>query len=166
MYALGIQTCEDLQALSVAQLSDHFGSFGERLFEQCRGIDHREVNNDRITKSLSLEDTYTQDLADLAACQLEIEVLFDGLLKRYDRAKIAVKKKAAQFGREPQSMTPKTLILKMRFSDFATTTAQMSGIKPDLLCYQQLCQRAYARGERPVRLLGLGIAFDVESDDS
>lgn len=162
MYALGIQTCEDLQALSVGQLSDHFGSFGERLFEQCRGIDHREVNNDRITKSLSLEDTYTQDLADLAACQLEIEVLFDGLLKRYDRAKIAVIKKAAQFGREPQSMTPKTLILKMRFSNFETTTAQMCADKPQLHCYQQLCQRAYARGEQPVRLLGLGLMFDVD----
>lgn len=164
MYALGIQTCEDLQAMRVEQLSAHFGSFGARLFEQSRGIDHREVNNDRVTKSLSLEDTYTQDLADLQACQREVEVLFDGLLKRYERSKIVVKAKAAKLGRAPQSMLPKTLILKMRFSDFETTTAQMSGDKPDLQCYQQLCQRAYLRGERPVRLLGLGMAFDVDSD--
>ncbi|MEE9446429.1 MAG: DNA polymerase IV [Arenicellales bacterium] len=164
MHALGIETCLDLQALSMVELQQHFKSFGARLYEQCRGIDTRAVNNDRTTKSLSIEDTYAQDLADLSACQAELEILFQGLLKRFERAKQKEQSKAEMLGREAQAMQPKTLVLKMRFSDFMTTTAQSAGTAPDLAVYQQLCERTYARGERPVRLLGLGLVFDMQAE--
>ena len=59
-------------------------------------------------------------------------------------------------------MTPKTLVLKMRFNNFETTTAQQAGRQLDLAVYRELCRRAYVRRERPVRLLGLGMLFDVQ----
>ena len=164
MHKLGIQTCADLQAMNINELHSNFGNFGERLYGQCRGLDHRPVDNDRITKSLSIEDTYTTDLPDLDACQAALEALFQGLLKRYTRAKQNAERKAEQLKRAPQSLIPKTLFLKMRFSDFETTTAQMSGTTIDLAAYRQLCERAFARGARPVRLLGLGITFDLSPD--
>ena len=159
MHRLGLYSCEDLQALDRTRLQLHFGSFGERLYQQCRGIDHRRVNNYRKSKSLSIEDTYTVDLADLDACQNELGILFDDLLKRLERAKKKSREKADRLGRESQTLLPKTLFLKMRFLDFVTTTAQQSGTEPDLLVYRELCARAYARGQRPVRLLGLGMMF-------
>ncbi len=161
MRQLGLHTCEDLQALNRLQLHMHFGNFGERLYQQCRGLDERRVNNDSLSKSLSIEDTYAVDLPDLAACQDALEVLFQGLLARHARAHEKSQDKAQRLGRAPQPLLPKTLVLKMRFRDFVTTTAQQAGHKPDLTVYRQLCERAYARGQRPVRLLGLGMMFDM-----
>ncbi len=161
MHKLGLHTCEDLQALDRVKLHAHFGNFGERLYQQCRGLDERGVNNDSLSKSLSIEDTYAVDLPDLAACQDALGALFDGLLTRHARAHEKSSNKAQRLGRAPQSLQPKTLVLKMRFRDFVTTTAQQAGGKPDLAVYRQLCERAYARGQRPVRLLGLGMMFDM-----
>jgi DNA polymerase-4 len=161
MHRMGVHICEDLQTMDHDALRAHFGSFGERLYQQCRGLDDRPVNNHRITKSLSIEDTYAVDLVDLEACQQALDVLFDGLLTRYARSKEKIQQRADRLGRTPQRLQPKTLFLKMRFSDFVTTTAQQGGITPDLSVYRQLCERAYARGERAVRLLGLGMMFDT-----
>ncbi len=161
MHSLGFHTCEDLQALDQGQLYAHFGNFGERLYQQCRGLDDRKVNNDSLSKSLSIEDTYAVDLRDLEACQHALEALYRGLLERHARAHEKSRDKARRLGREPQVLRPKTLVLKMRFQDFVTTTAQQPGSQPDLAIYRQLCERAYARGERPVRLLGLGMMFDM-----
>ena len=114
-----------------------------------------------MRKSLSIEDTYPVDLPDLVACQKALAALFESLLNRYEQARIKSTDIARRHGREPQNMSPKTLFLKMRFSDFFTTTAQQAGTELDLSAYRKLCERAYARGSRPVRLLGLGLMFDV-----
>lgn len=164
MHLLNLHTCGDLQALSVEQLTLHFGSFGERLYQQCRGMDDRPVNNDRLTKSLSIEDTYVMDLADLDACLAELDELFELLLDRFERARQKENAKAQGLEREPQPLKVKTLFLKMRFSDFETTTAQQPGSEPNLSVYRELCERAYVRGGRPVRLLGLGMAFAAGED--
>ena len=164
MHLLGLHTCEDLQVLSVEQLIQHFGSFGERLYQQCRGLDDRPVSNDRLTKSLSIEDTYVMDLIDLDACLSELDRLFELLLQRFERARQKEHEKAQRLERDPLPLKVKTLFLKMRFSDFETTTAQQIGNAPDLSIYRDLCERAYARGGRPVRLLGLGMAFEVDDE--
>ena len=44
---LGVETCADLQKLDLITLSNHFGIFGQRLFELCRGHDERELHHDR-----------------------------------------------------------------------------------------------------------------------
>jgi len=162
MHKLGLHTCEDLQALDLAQLKINFGNFGERLYEQCRGIDNRPVSNNRVTKSLSIEDTYAVDLPDLAACLNALDPLYEGLLQRFERAKLNAKIKAKSIGVTVQPMQPKTLVFKMRFNDFVTTTAQAPANQPELALYQLLCKRAYARGERSVRLLGIGVVFDTD----
>ena len=164
MHLLNLHTCEDLQALSVEQLTSHFGNFGERLYQQCRGIDDRPVSNDRLTKSLSIEDTYVMDLPGLEACLAELDKLFEQLLQRFEVARQKEHEKALRLQRECQPLKVKTLFLKMRFSDFETTTAQQAGNVPDLSAYRELCERAHARGGRPVRLLGLGMAFEVGTE--
>ncbi len=49
-------------------LSNEFGVIGQRLYDLARGIDERPVNPERIRKSISVEETYLQDLPDVQAC--------------------------------------------------------------------------------------------------
>jgi DNA polymerase-4 len=66
---LGAETCADLRGWSMQELQQHFGSFGARLYDLCRGIDNRrDVNPVRERKSISTEETYTPDVPDLDAC--------------------------------------------------------------------------------------------------
>jgi DNA polymerase-4 len=142
-----IKHCLDLQTYTEQELSAMFGKFGHRLFTLCRGIDDRPVETERVRKSLSVEDTFPVDLPSVDACLTKIPELFSELLKRLARAK------------QSQSLQTKTLFIKMRFFDFSTTTLQMSGNHIAIESYIHLCKKVWARGEKPVRLLGLGIQF-------
>ena len=48
MHKLNLKTCKDLQNFGADGLTEHFGSFGERLFQLSKGIDNRPVSTDRI----------------------------------------------------------------------------------------------------------------------
>lgn len=147
MAAMGIFNCSDLQAYSEQQLSQHFGRFGIRLYQLARGIDDREVKIHRIRKSLSVEETYPQDLPNLEACLLEIPDLFRQLMERLQRA------------RQSQVLQQKTAIIKIRFNDFETTTLQLSSTRLNKQIFYKLCTKAWKRGKRPVRLIGIGVRF-------
>lgn len=69
---MGVHTCTDLQRFSLVELTQRFGKFGAQLFDQCRGIDHREVKPNRERKSLSVERTFAEDLQDIAAAKAYI----------------------------------------------------------------------------------------------
>ena len=148
MQELGLNTCDDLAKLGQEGLHKHFGSFGERLFRYSKGIDNRPVETDWIRKSLSIEDTFIEDLPDLESCLKKVDMIYEELLIRLDRAK------------QKQRLFAKALIVKLRFNDFETTTIQMSGTAPDKESYKRLCKEAWQRGKRPVRLIGLGLQFN------
>jgi DNA polymerase-4 len=147
MQQSNIENCADLQTYTEQELLHLFGQFGQRLFFLCRGIDNRPVETSRIRKSLSVEDTFPIDLPNVEACLDKIPDLFSALLQRLSRAKQA------------QPLQAKTLFVKMRFFDFSTTTLQMSGNHIAIESYVHLCKMVWKRGEKPVRLLGLGIQF-------
>lgn len=148
MHSLGIQTCGDLRAYCVNELCDLFGSFGERLYRLSRGIDERPVNPDRIRKSLSVENTYVQDLPDLQACLDKLPALHEQLETRLQRVQMDydVSKK----------------YVKLKFSDFVSTTIEAMSITTELEGYIALCSDAFVRGNRPVRLLGLGVKLELK----
>lgn len=147
MQKMGIITCKDLQNFRLPELQQHFGKFGQRLYDAARGIDHRPVQTSSTRKSLSIEDTFSNDLPSLDSCIAMIPVLYPQLEQRLKRAK------------QRQALPIKNLFLKMRFFDFTTTTLQMPGSRPSVSAYQHLCQQIWQRGKKPVRLLGLGIQF-------
>ena len=149
MQKLGLHTCADLQQLSEAELQQHFGRFGLSLFNYCRGIDHRPVQTKRIRKSTSIEDTFMNDLPNLTACQAVVPRLYESLLERHQRA---LKKSHVP-------LLIKALYVKVRFSDFQTTTAQAIAHQPDLTTFQELIKTAWHRQAKPVRLLGLGFQY-------
>ncbi len=150
---LGLRTCGDLQTLTKEELQRRFGSFGEALYRLCRGIDDRPVITSWERKSLSVEETYAEDLPGAAECLGEIEPLHGQLVGRLERLRV----------RGDPVRGIKTLIVKLKFQDFQVTTVQASGDRPDLEVYRDLCGRAWRRGARPVRLVGVGVRFRDEA---
>ena len=143
---LGIVTCGDLQQRSLVELVDKFGVFGKRLHDLSFGRDEREVNANSRRKSLSVEHTYSDDLQDIVACKGKLADLLIELrsrLRRIDSDYLVTK----QF-------------IKMKFNDFSATTVErqmVAGLPAESFDY--LCDQAWERGGRPVRLLGIGVRF-------
>ena len=144
---LGVENCQELQTFSEEALSQHFGVFGKRLYELARGFDERLVTTNRTPKSLSVEETYVTDLPDLEHCLAEISPLFQEFEVRLEKTQ------------KRMNLRPRTLFVKLRFDDFETTTIQMAGSSPSQIGFAHLCEQAWQRGKRPVRLIGLGVQF-------
>ncbi len=142
LHEMGIETCGQLKAFSLAQLVDRFGRFGKRLYELSRGIDERPVKVSRERKSISVEHTYPQDLPTLHACLQQLPILMQELQRRYSKHK--------------DKRDISGAVVKLKFHDFSQTTVEQATLAPDLALYRHLCEQAWQRGERPVRLIGLG----------
>jgi len=143
MADMGLHTCGDLQKETLADLTRHFGKFGGRLYELCRGQDRRAVTTQRVRKSLSAEQTYASDLPSLQACVSALQPLVEELHERIERADCA------------ELITQRTM--KVRFKGFETTTVASSGVTTDFEAFKSLLHTAWQRGEKPVRLLGVGV---------
>ena len=150
LHSLGAQTCGDLRDWNIDKLQQHFGSFGARLYDLCRGIDYREVNPVRERKSISTEETYTPDVPDLAGCLALLPDLYEHLLGRIKR------NNAEKFINK--------LFVKIKFADFQRTTVECVGYAPNMETYRRLMETGWQRASRPVRLLGVGVRLsDTET---
>lgn len=152
LYDLGIQTCMDIRSAGLPLLQQHFGEFAQRLFDYAHGIDPRPVNPERVRKSVSVEHTYAEDLANGPACTAKIPELLDDLQRRLDRLKDDYGIKGA--------------FVKVKFADFTSTTVDRAGSRPTPESYQLLMQEALERKALPVRLLGLGVRLLDDADDA
>ncbi|MGZ0654154.1 DNA polymerase IV [Coraliomargarita sp. W4R53] len=141
----GIETCAQLQLKDKTWLAEEFGSFGLELYDLCRGIDERPVEANRIRKSLSNERTFTQNLESLEECHEELVRQYGEMIE--DLRKSAADRKIAK------------LLVKLKFSDFRRTTAEMPSQQPDIDHYHKLLKEAWGRSGEPVRLLGIGVRF-------
>lgn len=152
LHRLGVDTCGDLRAWSVADLTREFGSFGASLYSLCRGMDERPVRPDRIRKSLSVETTYVTDLPDLDACRAALPALIEEFRRRFARAN--------------ETRPVHKAVVKVKFADFSQTTAECVAAGPDEAIWTGLLEEGFARGARPVRLLGVGVRFAEEGAKS
>ncbi|GAA4020202.1 DNA polymerase IV [Actimicrobium antarcticum] len=146
--ALGAHYCADLRNWPRAELTQQFGKFGERLYNLCRGIDERVVNPSSERKSVSVEETYVTDLADLAACAAEFDAIIDMLIARVQRA--AAEKHIHK------------LFIKIRFADFRQTTVECVATAIDRDVLHGLLEIGFRRRQQAVRLLGAGVRLGEE----
>jgi len=149
---LGITTLGELAALPLAALRRRVGGHAATaLSERARGIDRVEVTLPDRPKSISREETFSDDVAVRAD------------LHRLLRAC------AADVGRQLRhgGWTARTATLKLRYSDFTTYTRQLTWPTPQhgdvalARAAQQLFDGSWT-GE-PVRLLGMGVSGVVDA---
>jgi DNA polymerase-4 len=54
--------------------------------------------------------------------------------------------------------------VKLKFADFSQTTAEQTGRQLTAAAYTELLGIAFERGQRPVRLVGVGVRLADEAD--
>lgn len=144
--ALGVSTCGDLQKIDRIELAQRFGKWGLELWELSRGIDHREVSPNRIRKSISSENTFSDNIETLQALIPHLRGMVEGL--------------AEDLAANHSDRVIRSLVVKLKFSDFERTTAERAGHALEPSVYEELAAEAWRRGNnRPVRLLGAGVRF-------
>ena len=129
-----------------------FGKWGEELYHLCRGEDTREVQPHRISKSLSNETTFSDNLVSLEECLTAITELSSELIDE-------LRQKA------PERKIRKAFV-KVKFADFTRTTKECLCREPSPEIYQALLTEAHGRKNLPIRLLGTGVRFDEGSFES
>lgn len=143
----GIRTIADLRRQSRDWLLDHFGRFGERLFDLARGLDPRPVVPDSEAKSISHETTFAVDVADRRILHARLLALTEQVARRLRRhARLA-----------------RTVQLKLRFADFRSisrsrTLPGPSDVTAELWeTVEALFNAALQKESRAVRLIGMGV---------
>jgi DNA polymerase IV len=151
---LGIKTVGDLRSLELNILEDHFGRYGQRLYELTRGIDESAVVSDRPTKSISAEDTFETDVP-----LSETE----GIILRLAEKVWVASRKEARIAR--------TVVLKLKTSDFNILTRSHTPLTPPS-SYEDLATIALALRERVhlslqqrFRLVGVGLSNFRETEE-
>ena len=144
---IGVQTVGNLQLLDAELLEERFGRYGQRLYELARGIDHHPVVPDRPTKSISAEDTLERDIP-----LSETDELIQRLAEKVWNAA------------RKESRVPRTVVLKLKTSDFAILTRSHTPVTPPASC-EELTALALSlrlrvlpvQGQR-FRLVGVGLS--------
>ena len=98
----GLFTIGDLQKRKEQDLAGRYGDTGEHLAHLARGIDHRSVNIERESKSVSAETTFETDVKDMAELRRRLWPLCERVadrLKSYGLAgaTVSLKLKTARF---------------------------------------------------------------------
>lgn len=145
LHDIQIQTCADLQKLSLAQLTDQFGKSGMRFYYLCRGIDDRPVEPESVRKSLSVEETFPRDLKTLDECLTTLPSLIQNLRKRL-----------LQISNPPIHKQ----FMKIKFCDFKVTTAEVVTNNFSEQIFFDLFKEGFNRHNKPIRLLGVGVRFN------
>lgn len=147
MNGLGIRVGADLKKWSLAELMNEFGKTGQFYYKMARAQDDREVNPNRIRKSIGAETTFEKDLDHLDSIKLELENLAQTLKQRLDKNRT--------YGR--------TLTFKIKDADFqqCTRSITVSYLIQDANIIINLAQKLLAGTnveDKQVRLLGLSIS--------
>ena len=147
MKAAGIATVGDLYALELSTLEGHFGSYGLRLYQLARGIDHNPVVPNRVSKSISAEDTFPEDIL-LADTEPKIRLLAEKVWK----------------ASHANARAAKTVVLKLKTKEFNSLTRSLTLLAPPTSC-DELTGIALALRERIemgpkqlFRLVGVGLS--------
>jgi DNA polymerase-4 len=145
--AMGIETVEQIGALSQEKLEKVFGQWGTALFRKARGGDSYEFVVDGEPKSISQNHTFNEDTADLSALTAVLSHLSQKACKRLREAGLAAR----------------TLTLTIRYERFDTytrskTLAEPSALDSEISAVFQASLSQHLNRTRKVRLLGVSLS--------
>jgi len=155
MRKMGLFTGLDLKQLSEDELIKYFGKVGRFYYRIVRGIDEREVQPDRETKSVSAEDTFPYDLVKLEDMEAELDKIAVSVHNRLER----------------NNLKGRTVTLKIKYSDFKQITRNRSLSTPvaDLETIRAIAKQLLAATDienSKIRLLGIGLSNFGETEIS
>ena len=147
MKDVGISTIGDIYAMELATLENHFGRYGLRLYQLARGIDDNPVVANRVSKQISAEDTFPEDIP------LEnTEVKIRELAERVWNAS------------RNNARGARTVVLKLKTKEFNSLTRSLTPPTPPSSC-EKFMKMALALRERVglgpqqlFRLVGVGLS--------
>ena len=155
MKAVGIATVGDLFALELQTLEGHFGGYGLRLYQLARGIDHTLVVPNRVSKSISAEDTFAEDIP-LAETEAAVR-------------RLAEKVWRASHG---NARAAKTVVLKLKTKEFQSLTRSLTPVTPPCSCDELtsialgLRDRVEMGPKQLFRLMGVGLSNFQEAEET
>ena len=144
---LAIDTVGDLRKVDLQDLESRFGRYGTRLYELARGVDDSPVVPDRVTQSISSEDTFEHD-----ALLAELEPMI---------RKLAEKTWAAA---RKESRIARTVVLKLKTSEFKILTRSHTPDTAPASCEEVtsialgLRRRVELHTKQRFRLVGVGLS--------
>ena len=108
LHNLGIFTIEQIAKTPADQLEYHFGKWGKKLWEKSYGISDSPVEHYSEQKSISHENTFNADFADINFLHAEL---------------VKLTEQTAYNLREDRKLTG-CVTLKLRYADFTTVSKQ------------------------------------------
>jgi len=147
MKKMGLFTGADLKRLREDELVENFGKVGRFYYNIVRGIDQREVQPERETKSLAAEDTFEYDLTTVEEMNVELDKIAQivcGRLEKYE-------------------LKGRTVTVKIKYSDFKQITRSksfpeaISDLETISNTAKELLSSADLIGKK-VRLLGISLS--------
>jgi DNA polymerase IV len=147
MKSMDLHTGADLKQLTEQELVQHFGKTGKFFYQIVRGIDNREVQPHRETKSIGAEDTFPEDLFNAEDLIKEIAKLVPTVHRRLIN----------------HQLKGKTITLKVKYNDFKLITRSRSleqSIDDVTIIQQSAIEllQALLPVEKGIRLLGVTIS--------
>jgi DNA polymerase-4 len=147
LHSFGIATIGDVAALDDSQLRDFFGSWGTQVRDLARGLDDRRVDPQRITKSISTEETFEFDIRDEERL---IAVLREQAIELAENL-------------QAENAAARTVGIKIKRGDFTVVARQTHLTEPtqsarSIFRASTACLRRARLEGAPVRLLGTRVA--------
>lgn len=145
---LGVHTIKQLKSWTEESLQRLFGKLGTQMWHLARGLDEREVVPDSRAKSISNEQTFVEDIADIVLLREHLRVLVDQVSQRLRSA----------------GLHAKTVNLKVRYHDFQSFTRSKTLPLPNdatEVFYETVIEMLENRlpdRELRLRLIGMGVS--------
>ncbi|MBS1729201.1 MAG: DNA polymerase IV [Bacteroidetes bacterium] len=144
--SMGLLMIRDVQQKPVNDLEDSLGKYGLDLWEKAQGIHTGEVHPMQVSKSVSTENTFHENITDET-------LLLSHLVRMTEKICFQLRKKKLMSG---------CVAVKIRYANFETTTMQVA---MDFTCLDdeiipiaiQLFHKHY-RKRNEVRLLGVRLS--------
>jgi DNA polymerase IV len=150
---LGVRTVRELRSLELSKLEKEFGRYGVRMYELSRGIDENPVVSDRPTQSISVEDTFQEDV----------------LLEETEPMIRRLAEKLWSASRQEPRMA-RTVVLKLKTSEFKILTRSHTGSAPPSSCDElteialKLRERVTIDPQQRYRLVGVSLSNFREAE--
>ncbi len=141
----GIEKLVDVRTIDERLLREAVGSMADWLRQLANGIDDRPVTPHREAKSSGSENTFSEDLTDLAVIQEQVALMAARAVSWLVR----------------KELFARTVTLKVRYEDFTTITRSHSAAptrdEADIISRAVALLEKTDAGRRSVRLLGVSV---------